>query len=85
MKLAATVGFLSGAAPPLAYGIWILIDANYLSGAAPHSHYCGWQDFAGWMHVLCVAPIGGVVGAVIGGSCSAIYRWFRPTGQSGSV
>jgi len=80
---AAIVGFLAGAVPPLVRGIWILVDDRYLRG--PHSPTCGLEDFAGWMHILCVAPIGGVVGAVIGGGCSALYRWSRRTGQGGRV
>jgi hypothetical protein len=76
MRLAATVGFLAGTLPPLVRGIGMIVDDMYVRG--PHS--CGLEQFAGWMHILCIAPIGGVVGAAIGCGCSALYRASRRTG-----
>ena len=75
----AIVGFFSGAVPPLAYGIWILADELYV---LPHD--CGLGLLAGWECIL-VAPIGGVVGTVIGCGCSALFGGSRRTGQGGRV
>jgi hypothetical protein len=74
MRLAATVGFLAGAVPPLVRGILIIVDETYVD---PHS--CGFGLYAGWMHVLFLAPIGGVLGAAIGCGCLAVYRTRRRT------
>jgi hypothetical protein len=73
MRLAATVGFLLGAVPPLVRGIVIIVDDLYVRDP----HCCGLGLLAGWMHILYIAPIGGVVGAGMGCGCSAVYRALR--------
>ena len=73
MRLAATVGFFAGAVPPLVRGIVIIVDETYVR----EPHCCGLGLLAGWMHILYIAPIGGVVGAGIGFGGSAVYRALR--------
>jgi hypothetical protein len=68
MGMAATVGFLAGTLPPLAYGTWVIIDELYV-----HPHGCGMGLLGGWVCIL-VAPIGGIVGVAIGCGWLAVYR-----------
>jgi hypothetical protein len=77
---AAIIGLLSGAVPPLAYGSWVVVDELYL-----HPHDCGMGLLGGWMCIRWVAPIGGVLGTVIGCGCSALYRASQRTGPGDSV
>jgi hypothetical protein len=80
MKLAATLGFLAGAVPPLAWGIFLIVDDKYLRG--PHD--CGLEVLGG-LECIFVTPVGGIVGAAMGCGVSALCGWSRRTGQSGSV